>query len=98
MWSYFEDNSVFMISSANSKKIQNILLRPEAMIVLRSEGREIKLLGTANIIDPQNEKFDQLAEKIWALHPTYYGEFQEILTQWKAQCVIIELKIMQMLE
>ncbi len=87
-----------MISNADSKKVQNLLLRSEATIVLKSEGKELKILGKTKIITPQDEKFKLLAEKIWALHPTYYGNFQEILIQWKAQCVIIEIEIVQVME
>ncbi len=98
MWHYFEDDSIFMISSVDSKKVQNLLLRPQAIIVVKSEGREIKLLGDAKIINSQSEKFISMAEKIWALHPTYYGDFQDILAQWQKQCVLIEVKITQVLE
>ena len=93
VWFYSENGKIYVISNKNSKKVKHLQKNPRACLKVSHNNRTYNFCGKTSIITKNDDKYRDIAYRIWVLHPTYYGPFENVFKTWTETDIIIELQI-----
>jgi len=93
IWYYVENNHLYIVTHKNSKKVHHLKKNNYACLTVHYDNQIYRFCGKTNFLTKDDPKYKKIAYHVWALHPTYYGPFEEVFSTWLQTDIIIDIEV-----